>query len=127
MSNYSLKFQDKYSYEIRASGRRTLTVEKYEDALVQAIEAYKLGSEDVHIVGTKSQEFMYVSPEEIKEEIEEDLLTFEVSDVEYWVEVGAPKELLKKLAQLMNDLEIASFKLDLKDFSLKEGVQFVKR
>lgn len=120
------EFADKYYYEVTDGACLYNTCSKYENALARAIELYKLGHTTIRIVHKKSQEFDITSPEEIKQKIEDDLLTFEVSDVEYWVEVGAPKEFLVKLANLMNELEIAAFKLDLKDFQVKEKISFAK-
>ena len=115
-----------YLYELWHDDHCVFRTPNYEDALTQALRSVKCGEKNCFILHQKIDQFDITTAEQLQMEIDKDILTFQVDDLEY-VNDLAPSEYLKELIRLMHKFEIASFKLDLKDFSLKEGVQFANK
>lgn len=126
---YSLKMHDTYFYEIRrlAWGEACVhsTSYKYEDALEEAVRLAKVGIETA-IVGKKSQEFLYTSPEEIREELSKRRLTINIDDMEYAASGASGSNYAAQIAKLMEEHKIASFTLDLEDRKVVEFVPFAE-
>jgi hypothetical protein len=126
MKYTDLKRHETYLYEVRENGVLYGTFAKYEDALADAKFLYGKGHTGVFIISKMSQEFDLTTSEEIKQEIDKDILTFQIDDIECELSDGR-SSILSKLVALMNKYEIASFNLDLKEFTLKDGVHFARK
>lgn len=125
MKHEDLRKHDTYVYEVKEWGVLYGDFPKYDDAVEKAKYLYGAGHTHVVVISKKFNEFDLTTSEDIKKLVDDDLLTFEVDALEYEASLGS-SETIKKLGALMNKYEIASFKLDLKDFKLKDGVQFAK-